>query len=223
MNYTLSGTSRTSDVRVQDVRSNGGIPAVLYGNGIQARSISVVEGEFVKVLRAAGFSSLIDLVVDGSESVKVLVKQTQKHPTNMKTVHIDFYQVRMDQEIETVVPLEFVNESDAVKVHGGTLVKSADEIEVRCLPGNLPPHIDVDLSKLHTFDDAITIGDLILPSGVEAITEADVTIATVARPLTEEELKKMEETEQVDVSAIVTEGEEKRAEEEAKKAEETSE
>jgi hypothetical protein len=84
----------------------------------------------------------------------------------------------------------------------------------------LPHEIEIDLSKLADFEAAITIGSLTLPAGVKSTADAELTIATVSRPLTEDELKKMEEGTTVDVTAIKTEGEEKKAAEEAKKAEE---
>lgn len=206
--------------RPQDVRAAGRIPAIMYGKGIAPQTISLPRAEFVKTLKTAGSSSLIDLSLDGQAPVKVLVKEVQRHVLRMEPIHVDLYQVRMDTEITAIVPLVFVGESEAVKTLGGTLVKSVDELEVECLPGNLPHEIEIDLSALKTFEDAITVGGLKLPAGVKLTADAELTIATVSRPLTEEELKKMEETSTVDVSAIKTEGEEKRAAEEAKKAEE---
>ncbi len=218
MNYSLSAKKREG--RVQDIRLSGNIPAIMYGKGIAPQQITLARSEFVKVSKAAGTSSLIDLAIDGQSSVKVLVKEVQRHVLRMDPIHVDLYQVNMNTEITAKVSLVFVNESAAVKTLGGTLVKTMDEIEIECLPANLPHEIEVDLGTLATFEDAITIASLKLPAGVKATAEAEQTIATVSRPLTEDELKKMEEGEAVDVTAIKTEGEEKRAAEEAKKAEE---
>ena len=218
MNYSLSAMKREG--RPQDVRAAGRIPAVIYGKGTPAQAISLPRSEFIKVAKNAGSSSLIDVTIDNQAPVKVLVKEVQRHVLTLEPIHVDLYQVRMDTEITAKVPLVFVGESAAVKTLGGTLIKSVDEIEVECLPGNLPHEIQIDLSVLATFEDAITIANLKLPNGVKAMADADLTIATVSRPLTEDELKKMEEGTTVDLSAIKTEGEEKRAAEEAKKAEE---
>lgn len=206
--------------RVQDIRKASRIPAIMYGKGIAPQELSVPRSEFIKVSKAAGSSSLIDLSIDGQPPVKVLVKEVQRHVLRLDPIHVDLYQVNMNTEITANVPLVFIGESAAVKTLGGTLVKSMDELEVECLPANLPHQIEIDLSKLTTFEDAITVGSLVLPKGVKVTADAELTIATVSRPLTEEELKKMEEASVVDVSAIKTEGEEKKAAEEAKKAEE---
>ena len=206
--------------RVQDIRKASRIPAIMYGKGIAPQELSVPRSEFIKVSKAAGSSSLIDLSIDGQPPVKVLVKEVQRHVLRLDPIHVDLYQVNMNTEITANVPLVFIGESAAVKTLGGTLVKSMDELEVECLPANLPHQIEIDLSKLTTFEDAITVGSLVLPKGVKVTADAELTIATVSRPLTEEELKKMEEASVVDVSAIKTEGEEKKAAEEDKKAEE---
>jgi large subunit ribosomal protein L25 len=223
MAYAINAIARSAmGRRAHGELAEKRIPAVVYGKGIDAKPISVVRSEFMKVYKAAGFSSLIDFNVDGSSPVKVLVKEVQVNPISTEPQHIDFYQVNMNEEFEVKVPLVFIGESKAVKQDGGTLVKSLDEIEVRCLPANLPHEIQVDLSKLKTFEDMINVGSIALPAGVTAVTDPLVTIATVARPLTEEELKKLEEGTTADVTTIKTEAEEKKAEADAKKAEEAA-
>ncbi|MSR84925.1 50S ribosomal protein L25 [Candidatus Uhrbacteria bacterium] len=221
MNYTLSAQARTTK-RAKDERIANRVPAVMYGHGIPSTSFSIGRSEFNKLLQLAGYSSLIDLSLGTNSPVKVLIKEVQVDPLSMAPAHVDFYQVRMDEELTAHVPLKFTGESRAVKEDGGTLVKSLDTIEVRCLPGNLPHEIEISLTTLATFDDAVTVAHLALPAGVVAVTDGTLTIATVARPFTEEELKKMESSEAADVTTIKTEGEEKKAAGEAKKAEETA-
>lgn len=223
MTYSITATTRTKlGKRSRDEREERRVPGVVYGAGIEPKSISVERSAFVKLWKAAGFSSLIDFTCDQQSPVKVLIKDIQLDHLTMDPMHVDFHQIRMDQELTAKIPLKFVGEAPAVKVLAGTLVKSLDEIEITCLPANLPHEIEVNLSSLATFDDAITVASITLPQGVTATTDADITIATVARPLTEEELKKMEESNTADISAIKTEGEEKRAADEAKKAEEAA-
>ncbi len=220
MTYAITAAIREKDKSATQELREQKVPGVVYGQGIQATSISLGRSDLFRLLKQAGSSSLVDLTVGAAAPVKVLIKEAQLNPVTNDIIHVDFHQIRMDQELETEVPLKFVGESLAVKSEGGTLIKSLDAIMVRCLPANLPNEIEIDLSKLATFDDAINVGSLAMPTGVTALTDADVTIATVAAPMTEEELKKLEEGEQVDLSAIKTEGEEKKEEAEAKKAEE---
>lgn len=223
MIYALSAKTRTSmGKRSKDELAEMRVPAVMYGSGVTNQNISVPRSEFLKVYKQAGYSSLVDITVGETTPVKAVIKEVQVHPLSMEPVHIDFHQVRMDQEMEAVIPLKFIGESNAVKADAGTLIKSLDEVEVRCLPANLPHELEIDLSKLATFEDSITVADIKLPKGVELVTDADLTIATVQRPLTEDELKKLEESQVGDVSEVKSEAELKKAAEEAKKAEEAA-
>src|SRR3989338_5157684 len=221
MPYKIAATQRINFAkRSKDERLQSRIPAVVYGHGVPSAPLSIGRSEFLKVLQGAGRSSLIDMSVAEREAVKVLIKEVQVDPRSMEPIHVDFYQVRMDEALTAEIPLKFVGDSKAVKMDGGTLVKSLDKIEIRCLPADLPHEIEVDLSRLATFEDAITVADLGLPRGVVSVTDTNLTIATVARPLTEEELKKLDEVAVADVTAIKTEGEEKKAAEAAEKAQE---
>lgn len=220
MIYPLSATKRTNaGRRAKDELKQARIPAVVYGQGVETQLIGLPKTEFARVYAAAGRSSLIDLSVEGAAAVKVVVKSVQVDPVTMGAIHVDLHQVRMDKEITARIPLVFAGESAAVKVHAGTLVKSMDSLVVHCLPADLPHEITVDLSKLATFEDSVTVGSLELPKGVR--TEADVhaTIATVAAPLTEEQLKKLEESSVGDVTAVKSDVDEKRATKEAAAAE----
>lgn len=147
--------------------------------------------------------------------VKAVIKAVQSHPLTLDPMHVDLHQVRMDEEMTAEIPLKFIGESAAMKVLAGTLVKSLDKVTVKCLPANLPHEIEVQLSMLATFEDAITIADLVLGTGVVVEGDAGVVIATVAAPLTEDQLKKLEESSIGDVTAVKSDVDEKRAAKEA--------
>ena len=212
--YTLSTTPRSTK-RAKDEFKNLRIPAVLYGQGVNPQSLSVPRTEFIRVLAAAGFSSLIDVSLADGVTVKAVIKAVQPHPLTLDPMHIDLHQVRMDQEMTAEIPLKFVGEPAAVKVLMGTLIKNMDTVTVRCLPGNLPHEIEAHLTQLATFEDAITIGDLTLPTGVLVEGELGAVIAKVAPPLTEDQLKKLEESAIGDVTAVKSDVDEKRAAKEA--------
>lgn len=216
MNYTLSATKRTSlGRRAKDELANMRIPGVLYGQGIASQAVSFPKTEFTRVYAAAGTSSLVDVSIEGATPVKAVIKAIQVDPLTMLPMHIDLYQVRMDKMMTVEVPLKFIGESAAVKVMAGTLIKSLDQVTVDCLPGDLPHEIEVDLSKLATFEDTITVGTLAVPKGVKVHGEEGATIATVAPPLTEDQLKKLEESAVGDVTAVKSDVDEKRAAKEA--------
>lgn len=189
------------------------LKAVVYGHGLPSRSIEVATSDFFKVFRAVKHSTLFDLVIDNEQPVKALIGEVQVNPVNMHPVHADFRQLRMDESITVSVPLVYTGEALAVKALGGTLIKSLDEMEVECLPGDLPKEIVVDVSKLATFEDKITVESLVLPKGVKTTLEENVTLASVEAPLSEDEQKKLEQGEVGDVTAVKTEAEEKKEKE----------
>lgn len=180
---------------MDDLRAAGRLPGVLYGQGVDSVSIVVDKVQFEKLYDEAGEASLIDFTVEGGkEPVKVLIQDVQYDPVKQKPIHFDLRQIRMDKEMEVAIELRFVNEAPAVKAEGGTLVKSMEELNIRCLPKDLVGSVEVDLGALKTFDDAICVKDIKLPVGIKATDNPEAAIATVARPLTEEQLKAMEET-----------------------------
>ncbi|MBI4268234.1 50S ribosomal protein L25 [Candidatus Uhrbacteria bacterium] len=202
--------------KVAALRTEGLIPAVVYGHSTEAKSISVNGALFEKVYREAGESSLLDLVIDSAGAVKALIKEVQVDPLTDRTTHIDFHAVTMTEKLNATIPLTFVGEPKAVKGLGGTLVKNVSEIDVRCLPSDLMSAIEVDLSPLATFEDSITLADIALPKGMEAQSTLDMIIATVMPPISEAELKALEEKPVEDVSAVEKVEEKKKEEEHGK-------
>ncbi len=185
------------------LRKEGKIPAIVYGRKEESTPISVDTGVFEKTLKEAGESSI--LVLEGLDDNKeVLVQDVVLDPQKGKIVHIDFYAIERGKELTTEVPLEFVGESPAVKI-GGILNKSLHEVEVTCRPSALPKHIEVDVSSLTNFEEAIHIKDLKLPSGVKVENDPEDVVVVVMEARKEEE--PAETT--VDMSQIEVEGKEK--------------
>lgn len=189
--YTLQAKTRKKLGRqASEVRAEGLIPAVVYGNKVENQILSVPRSEFEKVYAHAGASNLVDLVIEGASQVPVLIHDVQRDPRINKVVHVDFYQVNMAEKLNAHLPLKFIGESKAVKGLGGILIKNFSHIEVRCLPQDLVPEIAVDISCLQTFEDSIKIKDLPIPVGIEVIATPTAIVASVSAPLTEDELKK---------------------------------
>lgn len=188
--------------KAASVRQEGWVPAVIYGHGVENQNVALSELAFRKVLQAAGESSLVALSVDGAKPVNVLIADTQTDPVSGRVQHADLFQVRMDEEIEASVPLTFVGEAPAVRELSGILIKALDEVEVRCLPANLPHEITIDISVLKTFDDQIRVSDIVLSQGVEILGETDTMIAAVEAPRTEAELASLDEKVEADVTKV---------------------
>ncbi|MDP2696337.1 MAG: 50S ribosomal protein L25 [bacterium] len=196
------------------LRRTGLVPAELYGRGLENLHLSVNAKEFAKVLKQAGESSIVDLLIDG-EKRPVLIHDVAVHPVTDEVTNIDFYQVRLDEKITVYVPVHFMGESQAVK-DGGVLVKAMQEIELEALPNNIPKALEVDLSKLTEIGQSIYIKDLSLSEDVKFFVDIETPVASVIAQVTEEEEAAMEAA-ATDVDAVKVESEEKKAERDAEK------
>ncbi len=211
-------TTRDVAVKAKKLRAQGLIPAVLYGHGTENHHLAVPYNVFTKAFKAAGESTLIDLELEGNGTVKALVKDWQVDPLSNRYIHVDFYQVNLKEKLKVEIALNFVGESPAVKEQGGSLVKSMSSLRVECLPTDLVHEIDVDVSILKAFEQMIHVSDLKLPPGIEVLEDANAVVVLVEAPMTEDQLKALENAAPIDVTAVKTEAEEKKAAEEAAKA-----
>lgn len=207
--------------KLRAARAEGRIPAVLYGHKVTPTHVWVNVLDFDRVNKVAGESTIIELAPESGASANVLIQDIQKDPVTGAVIHIDFFQVRMDEEIEKNISLVFEGVAPAVKELGGILLKTLDEIAVRCLPAHLPQHITVDLSSLKTFDDHIAIKDLPLLTGVEILLPVETMVVSVAKPRTEEEIAALSEKVEEDVTKV--EGVAEKAPAEAAEGEEKAE
>lgn len=161
------------------------VPGIVYGGDKEPQNISVVQKDLVKALEQEAFySQIIDLNIDGSKQ-KVILRDLQRHPSKVALLHIDFQRVSADQKLQTRVPLHFLNEDVCigVKMQGGFISQLLTELEIICLPGDLPEAIEVDMANLEV-DQVIHISDLSLPAGVESVAlqhgaDYDQAVATV--------------------------------------------
>lgn len=188
------------------LRAKGIIPAQVYGHGVEPTSIQVPLSDFLKAYARSGESTLVKLRVAQGEPMSVLIQQVQHDPLMSTVMHVDFFRVNLKEKIVTEVPLKFEGESKAVKELGGVLVKSLDHLEIECLPTELIHELVVDISRLATFEDAIEAKDILLPAGITLKTKPNEVVATVQPPISEEDLKALEEkpVETVDAVEVVT-------------------
>jgi large subunit ribosomal protein L25 len=183
-------------------RKSGLIPTVLYGHDVTPRMFWVNAIEFGKVFQATGESTIFSLAAGKGLSLNVLVHDVQLDPISNRVSHVDFYQVDMNEELETDIPLEFIGEAPAVRELGGVLVKTLENIEVRCLPKNLPHSIQVDIARLVTFDDQIKVSDLALGDTIEILTEPDTVLALVEAPRSDADMAALEVKAEMDVTKV---------------------
>ncbi len=201
---------------LKEIRTKGLIPAELYGHGIKNEHVAVIGKDFMKLLKKAGESTIIDLSI-GSKKHPVLIHDVMQDPITDEVISVDFYQVRLDKKLRLKVPVHLVGESPAVKEKGGILVKALSEIEIEALPADIPHQLDVHLNLLTDIGSTIHVGELAAPKGVRVLVDPKFAIITVTARMTEEQEAKL--AAEADVSAIKTEGEEKKEEKAAKEGE----
>lgn len=191
---SLASQPRTETKKaVLALRQQDKIPAIVYGHGFAQAQITIGYGEFEKVYKQAGNSTLVDLDLGTGAPVKVLIKEVQREPMNDRITHADFHVVRTDEKLKIDIILHFNNIAPAVKDLGGILVTPITKLEVACLPKDLVHEIEVDISNLKTFDDVIRVCDIALPAGILALSHAEEVVALVQPPRTEQELASLEE------------------------------
>lgn len=200
---TLHATQRTELGRKAGVlRKNGKCPAVLYGLKKEPISLTIDTVSFVKLYEQAGSSILIDVAIEGGATEKALIGEIQTHPVTDRLRHVDLKRVDMQAKISTSVPLVLVGESLAVKGLNGTLNTQIDSLDVECLPDALVSEIEVDLSKLATFEDSIFVKDLQVPEGMTIFTDDEQLVATVTAPRSEKELEDLDSEVVEDVTQV---------------------
>ena len=172
------------------LRASGRIPAVVYGSkkddkAPEGVALSVDPKSLLRILHSdSGANTLINLRVEGTEA-RVMVKEYQLDPITHQLLHADFYALAMDKEITVTVPIVLKGESRGVKQQGGIVDFVTRDIEVQCLPTNIPGHIDVDVSEL-MLNESVRVKDLAKDPKWKAVTDGETMIVHVVMPKAEE-------------------------------------
>ena len=169
-------------------RISGEVPAIIYGGKKKPENISILAKDLSHALENEAFySHIVTLSVDGKDQ-DVILKDLQRHPAKPVILHADFLRVSKNQKLTVNVPLHFINEDTApgVKLGGGIVSHSLTELEVSCLPADLPEYIEVDLAEVD-LGQIVHISDISLPKGVESVAlshgeDHDLTVATIIKP-----------------------------------------
>lgn len=187
--YSLAAEKReVTKKSARDTRAQGRVPGVLYGHGVDSQAFSVDYSEFLRLIRRAGQSSLVDFDLGGKKT-KVLIHKYDQDPVKDTFTHIDLMAVNLKEKTMVHVPLEFIGESDAVKNKGGVLNIAHTSLDVRCLPSDIPHEIKIDISGLKDIHDHISIADLNLSEDLEVMhLDADTQLCSVMGRAAEEDL-----------------------------------
>lgn len=198
--FAIKAKKREEGIKLSALRKAGEIPAVFYGAGRDATSISVSMILFKKIWKDAGESSAIKVEMP-DDSIDALIHEVQVDPVTGEPIHADFLAIDMKKKIRVKVPLVFEGVSEAVKSGAGNLVKVMHEFEIEALPKDLPHSLVVDISKLKALNDQIFVSDVRLGAGVAVINELTDVVASIVEQVEEKE----EVAASVDLSAIEVE------------------
>ena len=161
------------------VRVAGKIPAVVYGAGLDAVAVTVDPRIITKILHSeSGHNTIFDLNVEGSGAVKAMIVDWQNEPVKGHLLHIDLKRIAMDKAMRVSVPIQLTGVPVGVKTQGGILEHVLREVEIECLPADIPSHLDVDVSGLE-INGSIRVSDLPHPGSIKFRGDEHATVAHV--------------------------------------------
>jgi large subunit ribosomal protein L25 len=167
--------------RSRRLYGQGKLAAVVYGHNTKPTPLTLERLEFQKVFVKSGRTHLVDLVVDGARTEKVLVREIQTHPRRLGPIHVDFYQVNLEEKITVEVPIHLVGESAAVKRGDADILQPLHSLRVECLPSDIPEAFEVDLTPLEEIESELRISDITLPKGVTVLIDPEELVVKIIK------------------------------------------
>jgi len=168
------------------VRVSGLIPAVVYGAGQESIAVTVDPKSITRILHSeSGHNTIFDLNIEGGKAAKAMIIDWQYEPIKGKLLHIDLKRIAMDRALKVSVPIFLVGEAEGVKTQGGILEQILREVEIECLPADIPSNIDADISHL-VFGTVLRVSDLPHPEKLKFLTDANQPVAHVTSVKEEE-------------------------------------
>jgi large subunit ribosomal protein L25 len=186
------------------LHGEGKLAGIVYGHNATPTPLVLDRLEFQRVFIKSGRTHLVDLVVDGDRTEKVLVREIQTHPRRLGPIHVDFYQVSLEEKITVDVPVHLVGESAAVKRGDADVLQPIHAVRVECLPTDIPEAFEVDLTPLEDVESEFRISELKVPKGVTVLMDPEELVVKIVH---RRELKVEEEAPALE-TALVGEGEE---------------
>lgn len=202
---SLKAESRTSTGKgaARKARAESKIPAVIYGRGRDPQALVVDGAALDRALRGVEIAStLVDLDVDG-KAVRTLIRELQRHPTQLTIQHVDFYEIHAGEKIRLSVAIHLEGQPDGVRNGGGVLDQVLREVEIEVLPKNIPERLEMDVTPLGV-GKSLQVRDLEIPNA-KILTDLSVTICTVIPPRVEEEVRPEGEEEGVAEPEVISE------------------
>lgn len=180
--------------KVKVLRREGKLPAVVYGHNVESIPISLDMRETSRTLERLSSTALVVVDLDGKQHY-TLVRDKQRDPILGSILHVDFQAVSLDEKVRADLNVKLVGEAPAVETYLGIVVPSLEQISIECLPKDLPESIEVDISGLNEIGDSILVKDLVVPDGVEILSDPEEVVVVIIAQAAEEEIEEEEEVE----------------------------
>jgi large subunit ribosomal protein L25 len=165
----------------RSLRSQGQVPAVIYGHGRQPQPLALNARDLDKLLsHIQAESTVIEVTVDG-HTAKTLIREIQRHPIKRQILHVDFQALVAGEKVTVSIPIVLLGVPEGVRLEGGVLDQTLREIEIEVDPSNIPDHVEYDITNM-VIGDSVHISDLKVPEGVEVLDDPETSVAVLAAP-----------------------------------------
>jgi len=184
------------------LRRQGVTPAHLFGHGLESLPLQCDTAELQQIIAKAGTTRLISLGIEGDKRPRsIFIREIQRDACTGKLLHVDFYQVRMEEKIKSDIPIVLVGEAPAMKEKGRVLTHGVTSLSIECLPEKVPPQIEVDISILEEIEQAINVKDIVLDPGITVNADPEQLVVKVTETFVKEEVEEAEVEEGVEAEA----------------------
>jgi large subunit ribosomal protein L25 len=164
--------------KVSVLRRSGFVPANVYGRNRDSQAVQLDNKELEHLLATHARSQAIAVLVDGKEET-AMIASVQRHPTRQHLLHVDFHRISMDEPVQVALTINIIGESPAIRSSDGLLLNNLTEVTVQGLPGDIPSDVNVDISTLEEVDAAIYVRDIVVPDGIEILTDPDEMVVKI--------------------------------------------
>ena len=180
---SLSANSRdaTGKGAARTLRSQGQVPAVIYGHGRDPQPLALNARDLDKMLSHIQAESTVIEVTVGGQTAKTLIREIQRHPIRRQILHVDFQALVAGEKVTVSIPILLIGVPEGVRLGGGVLDQTLRELEIEVDPSNIPDHVELDVTNM-VIGDSKHVSDLSLPPGVEVLDDAETSVAVVAAP-----------------------------------------
>lgn len=183
------------------LRRQGITPAHLYGHNVKSLALQCGTDELANLIAHAGKTRLVNLEVDGEKAKSVFVREIQRDAITRELLHVDFYQVSRTQKIAVDVPIVLVGEAPALKFKGRMLVHGITSLSVECLPTNVPPQIEIDVTQLEEVEQAVHVKDIALDPEITVHEDPEQLVVKISEVAVKEEVEEVPEVEEEEAVA----------------------